>query len=117
RPPVPACSAWRRPTSGFAPQSATTASSGRPLTPPLLLIRSMAIIDPTSAVFPPAAATPLSGWSTPILYGLAWPNASRQGAGTRMVAPTAPAAVADRLRNRRRVVLPLHHKSLAQSSF
>src|SRR5439155_17668966 len=70
----------------------------------------------TSAVLPPAAATPLSGWRTPILYGLAWPNASRQGGGTSMAAPTAPAAAADRLRNRRRVVLPRHHKSLAQGS-
>src|SRR5207245_4313810 len=79
-------------------------------------MRSAATCVPTSAVLPPAAATPLSGWRTPILYGLAWPNASRQGGGTSMAAPTAPAAAADRLRNRRRVVLPRHHKSLAQGS-
>src|SRR5262245_2796239 len=76
----------------------------------------MASSDPTSAVLPPAAATPVRGWSTPILYGLAWPKASRQGAGTSIAAPTAPAAVAERPRKRRRVVLPLHHMSLAQGS-
>src|SRR5207237_7458550 len=94
-----------------------TSSTGRPLIPPDLLMRSAASWVPTNAVLPPAAAAPVSGCRTPILYGLAWPNASRHGAGTRMVAPSAPAAVADRPRNRRRVVLPLHHMSLVHGSF
>src|SRR2546430_610279 len=79
-------------------------------------MRSAASCVPTSAVLPPAAAAPVSGCRTPILYGLAWPNASRHGAGTSIVAPSAPAAVADRPRNLRRVVLPLHHMSLVQGS-
>src|SRR2546430_4165014 len=79
-------------------------------------MRSAASWVPTSAVLPPAAAAPVSGCRTPILYGLAWPNASRHGAGTSIVAPSAPAAVADRPRNLRRVVLPLHHMSLVQGS-
>src|SRR5262245_21991275 len=89
---------------------------GRPLIPPDLLIRSTAIWVPTRAVLPPAAPVPESGWSTPTLYGLAWPKASRQGAGTRMVAPIAPAAADESARNWRRVVLPLHHMSFAQGS-
>src|SRR2546426_11323513 len=89
---------------------------GRPLTPPDLLMRSTAISVPTSAVFPPAAAVPESGWSTPTLYGLACPNASRHGAGTSTVAPRAPAAVDESARNFRRGVLPLHHMSFAQAS-
>src|SRR5262249_49632548 len=89
---------------------------GRPLTPPDLLMRSTAIWVPTSAVLPPAAPVPESGWSTPTLYGLAWPNASRPGAGTRIVAPRAPAAADVSARNLRRVVLPLHHMSFAQGS-
>src|SRR5262245_33033482 len=84
--------------------------------PPDLLIRSTAICTPTSAVLPPAAAVPDSGWSVPILNGLAWPNAARHGAGTSIVAPMAPAALAARPRNRRRVVFPLHHISHAQTS-
>src|SRR5687767_4147405 len=84
--------------------------------PPALLIRSTAIWVPTSAVMPPAAAAPVSGYIVPILYGFACPNASRQGAGTSSVAPTAPAAVADRPRNVRRVVLPLHHISFAHGA-
>jgi hypothetical protein len=31
-----------------------------------LLMRSVASCVPTSAVLPPAAPTPVSGWSTPI---------------------------------------------------
>src|SRR2546422_7151720 len=89
---------------------------GRPLTPPDLLIRSTAISVPTSAVSPPAAPAPDSGWRTPTLYGLACPNASRHGAGTSTVAPRAPAAVDESVRNLRRVVLPLHHMSFAQAS-
>src|SRR6267143_6643525 len=89
---------------------------GRPLTPPDLLIRSTAIWVPTSAVLPPAAPVPDSGWSTPTLYGLACPKASRHGAGTSMVAPTAPAAADESARNLRRVVLPLHHMCFAQAS-
>src|SRR5437899_12369769 len=89
---------------------------GRPLMPPDLLIRSTAIWVPTSAVLPPAAAVPESGWSTPTLYGLSCPNASRHGAGTSTVAPRAPAAVDESARNIRRVVLPRHHISFAQAS-
>src|SRR5436309_7462800 len=89
---------------------------GRPLTPPDLLIRSTAIWVPTRAVFPPAAPVPESGWSTPTLYGLVWPKASRHGAGTRLIAPRAPAAADESARNLRRVVLPLHHMCFAQAS-
>src|SRR5688500_8155813 len=89
---------------------------GRPLMPPALLIRSTAICVPTSAVIPPAAAAPVSGCIVPILYGFAWPTASRHGAGTSSVAPIAPAAVADRPRNVRRDVLPLHHISFAHGA-
>src|SRR5205814_476568 len=71
---------------------------------------------PTRAVLPPAAAEPVSGWSTPILYGLACPNASRHGAGTSMAPPSAPAAAADRPRKLRRVVLPRHQMFFAQAS-
>src|SRR5712691_4583987 len=85
--------------------------------PPDLLIRSTAISAPIRAVLPPAAATPDSGCKVPILYGLAWPNAARQGAGTRMLAPSAPARVADSPRNLRRVVLPFHQRSFAHASF
>ena len=42
-------------------------STGRPLMPPDLLMRSTAICTPTSAVLPPAAAAPESGCSVPIL--------------------------------------------------
>src|SRR6266850_2496562 len=89
---------------------------GRPLTPPEWLIRSTAIWVPTSAVLPPAAPVPESGWRTPTLYGLACPNASRHGAGTSTVAPRAPAAVDESARNLRRVVFPLHHMFVAQAS-
>src|SRR5216117_1785982 len=84
--------------------------------PPAALARSTAICTPTSAVLPPAAAVPDSGCRVPILYGRAWPNASRHGAGTSSVAPRAPAAVDESARNFRRVVLPLHHMLLAQGS-
>jgi hypothetical protein len=57
---------------------------------------------------PPAAPAPESGCSVPILYGLAWPNAARHGAGTSMVAPIAPAPYPT---NRRRVTLPLYQNS------
>src|ERR1043165_2809069 len=89
---------------------------GRPLIPPDLLMRSTAICVATSAVLPPAAAAPDSGCMVPTLYGLACPNAPRHGAGTSVVAPSAPAAAAERPRNRRRVVLPLHHMCFAQAS-
>ena len=82
----------RRPTSGLDSSSATMISSGRPLMPPDLLMRSAAIWRPTRAVLPPAAPAPESGCSEPILYGLAWPKAACHGAGTIMVAPSAPAA-------------------------
>src|SRR5262245_29358795 len=52
----------------------------------------------------------------PILYGLAWPKATRQGGGTSMLAPRAPAAAAESPTKRRRVVLPLHHISRAHAS-
>src|SRR5205807_4788503 len=86
------------------------------LMPPAWLMRSAASCVPTSAVVPPAAAAPVSGCRTPILKGLAWPKASRQGAGTSMPPPIAPAAAAERPRNLRRVVLPRHQMSLAQGS-
>src|SRR5215468_10148907 len=89
---------------------------GRPLMPPALLIRSTAISTPTRAVLPPAAAVPDRGCIVPILYGLAWPKAARHGAGTSMLAPRAPAAVADSPSRRRRVVLPLHQRSFAHGS-
>src|SRR6266403_3090792 len=79
-------------------------------------MQSTAIGVPTSAVLPPAAPVPESGWSTPTLNGLAWPNASRQGAGTSIVAPRAPAVADDNAMNLRRVVLPLHHMFFAQAS-
>src|SRR5712692_5726932 len=79
-------------------------------------MRSIAMCTPTRAVLPPAAAVPERGWSVPILYGLACPKASRHGAGTSVVAPSAPAAAAERPRNFRRVVLPLHHTSIVQGS-
>src|SRR5881394_3951972 len=91
-------------------------STGRPLMPPVALARSTAICTPTSAVLPPAAAVPDSGCSVPILYGRAWPNASRHGAGTSIAVPRALAAVDESARNFRRVVLPLHHMDLAQDS-
>src|SRR3990172_9319040 len=93
-----------------------SSSTGRPLRPPDLLIRSTAICTPTSAVLPPAAAVPLSGCSVPSLNGLAWPKASLHHAGTATVAPNAPAA-APNPRNRRRVVLPLYQKSSAWAYF
>src|SRR2546428_11996603 len=89
---------------------------GRPLTPPDLLIRSTAISVPTSAVFPPAAPVPESGWRTPTLYGLVCPNASRHGAGSSTVAPRAPAAADESARNFRRLVLPPPHMSFAPAS-
>src|SRR5262245_45541305 len=89
---------------------------GRPLMPPDLLMRSTAICTPTSAVLPPAAATPDSGWSVPILYGFAWPNASRHGAGTSIEAPRAPAAVAPTPSSRRRVTLPLYQNDCTHAS-
>src|SRR5229473_6464650 len=89
-------------------------SIGRPLMPPDLLMRSTAIWVPTSAVLPPAAAAPESGCRVPTLYGLAWPNAACHGAGTNMVAPSAPAAAPYPI-SRRRVILPLYQNSSAQS--
>src|SRR3990170_2385675 len=94
-----------------------SSSTGRPLRPPDLLIRSTAICTPTSAVLPPAAAAPLSGCSVPTLYALAWPKASLHHAGTATVPPRAPAATTPNPRNRRRVVLPLYQKSSAWAHF
>src|SRR5882724_13274720 len=90
-------------------------SMGRPLMPPDLLMRSTAIWVPTSAVLPPAAAAPESGCSVPILYGLAWPKAACHGAGTSMLAPSAPAAAEPYPINRRRVTLPRYQNSSFQS--
>src|SRR5262245_34934783 len=80
-------------------------------------MRSTAICVPTRAVLPPAAAVPDSGWSVPILYGLVWPNALRQGAGTSIEAPRAPAVAAPKPSKRRRVTLPLYQKSSAAAHF
>src|ERR1700693_917781 len=88
---------------------------GRPLMPPALLMRSTAIWVPTRAVLPPAAAEPESGCSVPILYGLAWPKAACHGAGTSIVAPSAPALAALHPISRRRVTLPLYQNSSLQS--
>src|SRR6266487_2516303 len=88
---------------------------GRPLRPPDLLMRSTAICTPTSAVLPPAAPAPESGCSEPILYGLAWPKAACHGAGTSMVAPSAPAAAEVYPIRRRRVTLPRYQNSSVQS--
>src|SRR5499427_4351778 len=108
-------SVLRRPTSGLDSSSATTISSGRPLMPPDLLMRSTAIWTPTSAVLPPAAPAPDSGCSVPILYGLACPNAASHGAGTSMLAPSAPAAAEPYPINRRRVTLPRYQNASLQS--
>src|ERR1700682_5414318 len=90
-------------------------SMGRPLRPPDLLMRSTAICTPTSAVLPPAAAVPESGWSEPTLKALACPKALRHHAGTATVAPSAPAAATPKPRKRRREVLPLYQKSSARA--
>src|SRR6478752_2748798 len=103
----------RRPTSGLDSSSATISSIGRPLTPPMPLMRSTAICTPTSAVLPPAAPAPDSGLIAPTLYGFAWPNAARHGAGTSINAPIAPPPQPT---TRRRVTLPLYQKSCAQTS-
>src|SRR5262249_61345591 len=89
---------------------------GRPLTPPDLLMRSTAICTPTSAVLPPAAAAPDSGCSVPILYGLAWPKASRHGAGTSMAGAGAPPAGGGGPNDLRRVGLPLPPTALPPGS-
>src|SRR6266540_3278323 len=78
-------------------------------------MRSTAICTPTRADLPPAAAAPESGCSVPILYGLAWPKAACHGAGTSMVAPSAPAAAEPYPINRRRVTLPRYQNSSLQS--
>src|SRR5271169_7123671 len=90
-----------------------TSSTGRPLTPPLLLMRSTAICRPTTAVLPPAAPAPESGCSEPILNGLSAPKAARHGAGTSIMAPIAPPPQPTRLR---RVSLPRYQKSCAHGA-
>src|SRR6202167_6377404 len=67
---------WRA-TSGLDSSSAITSSLGRPLTPPDLLMRSTAICRPTTAVLPPAAPAPESGWSETILDGVGEPDEAR----------------------------------------
>jgi len=62
---------------------------------------------------PPAAPAPDSGCSEPILYGLAAPNAARQGSGTSIMAPIAPAPQPT---NRRRVSLPRYQMFSAHLS-
>src|SRR5262245_30532371 len=83
--------------------------------PPDLLMRSTAICTPTRADLPPAAAAPESGCSVPILYGLACPKAACHGAGTSMLAPSAPAAAEPYPINRRRVTLPRYQNASLQS--
>src|SRR5204863_3251593 len=90
--------------------STTTSSIGRPLTPPDLLMRSIAICKPTTAVLPPAAPGPDNGCSEPILKGLAAPKAARHGAGTSIMAPIAPPPQPT---SRRRVSLPRYQMSSA----
>src|SRR5215470_1720334 len=68
---------------------------GRPLMPTDLLMRSTAIC-------------------VPILYGLACPKAACHGAGTSMVAPSAPAAAEPYPINRRRVTLPRYQNASLQ---
>src|SRR5262249_44492817 len=92
-------------TSGFDSSSATTSSTGRPLMPPDLLMRSTAISTPTSAVLPPAAPAPESGCMLPILYGLAWPKAARHGARSNIAPPRPPPPHPT---SRRRVTLRLN---------
>src|SRR5690242_4898745 len=88
-------------------------STGRPLMPPFLLMRSTAICRPTTAVLPPSAPAPDKGCSDPSLYGVAAPNAARHGAGTSIAAPIAPPPQPTKVR---RVTLPLHQKSVAHAS-
>src|SRR5271169_6893268 len=90
-----------------------TSSTGRPLTPPLLLMRSTAICRPTTAVLPPAAPAPDSGCSEPTLNALAAPKAARHGAGTSIMAPIAPPPQPTRVR---RVTLPRYQMSSAHFS-
>src|SRR5581483_3229478 len=103
-----------RATAGELSSSTMSSSTGRPLMPPFLLIRSAAICRPTTAVFPPAAPAPESGCSEPILNGLAAPKAARQGAGTSIMAPMAPPP---QPMMRRRVALPRYQMSSAHGSF
>ena len=51
-------SVFCRATAGELSSSAMSSSTGRPLMPPLLLMRSAAICKPTTAVLPPAAPAP-----------------------------------------------------------
>src|SRR6185437_2458714 len=104
---------FRRATSGLDSSSAMTNSTGRPLMPPFLLMRSADICSPTTAVLPPGAPGPDNGCSEPILYDLVAPNACRHGAGTNIIAPIAPPPQPTTLR---RVTLPLYQMSLAQDS-
>ncbi len=98
----------RRATAGELSSSAMTSDTGRPLMPPFLLMRSAPICRPTSAVLPPAAPAPDNGCSEPILYGLAAPNAARHGAGTSIMAPSAPPPQPTK---RRRLTLPSYQNS------
>src|SRR5215469_11771808 len=102
-----------RATAGELSSSTTVSSTGRPLMPPELLMRSIAICRPITAVLPPAAPGPDSGCSEPILYGLAAPNAARHGAGTSIRAPIAPPPQPT---SRRRVSLPRYQISSAHFS-
>src|SRR5262249_9259512 len=108
-------STLRRPTSGLDSSSATISSIGRPLMRRNWLMRSPASGTPPAAVWPPAAPAPDSGCSLPILYGLACPKAPCHGAGTSMLAPSAPAAAEPYPINRRRVTLPRYQNASLQS--
>src|SRR5437870_7358554 len=78
----------RRPTSGFDSSSATISSTGRPLIPPDLLIRSTAICTPTSAVLPPAAAPPDKGCKLPMRNALVCAKACRHTVGATTTEPS-----------------------------
>src|ERR1051326_1244566 len=106
-------SVFCRATAGELASSTMTSSTGRPLTPPFLLMRSTAICRPTTAVLPPSAAAPESGCSEPILKGFSAPNAARHGAGMSIMAPIAPVPQPTK---RRRVALPRYQMSSAHFS-
>src|ERR1700680_3374517 len=102
-----------RATAGELSSSEMISSTGRPLMPPLALMRSADICKPTTAVLPPAAPAPESGCSEPILNGLSAPKAARHGAGTSIMAPIAPPPQPTRVR---RVTLPRYQMSSAHFS-
>src|SRR5262249_6309276 len=102
-----------RATAGELSSSTTINSTGRPLMPPELLMRSIAICNPTITVLRRAAPAPDSGCSEPIRNGLAAPNAARHASGTSIMAPIAPPPQPTRVR---RVSLPRYQMSSAHFS-